>query len=89
MPLELIDTAGIRETEDIVEKIGVERSQKALEEADLVLLVLDASSPLTPKDLELLELSSSTNRIVLLNKTDLPEKLSSKNSLKTLSEFLP
>ncbi len=75
VPLELIDTAGIRETEDIVEKIGVERSQKALEEADLVLLVLDASSPLTPKDLELLELSSSTNRIVLLNKTDLPEKI--------------
>lgn len=75
VPLELIDTAGIRETEDIVEKIGVERSQKALEEADLVLLVLDASSPLTPKDLELLELSSSTNRIVLLNKTDLLEKI--------------
>ncbi|NHI76206.1 tRNA uridine-5-carboxymethylaminomethyl(34) synthesis GTPase MnmE [Lactococcus petauri] len=75
VPLELIDTAGIRETEDIVEKIGVERSQKALEEADLVLLVLDASSHLTPKDLELLELSSSTNRIVLLNKTDLPEKI--------------
>ena len=75
VPLELIDTAGIRETEDVVEKIGVERSQKALEEADLVLLVLDASSPLTAKDLELLELSSSTNRIVLLNKTDLPEKI--------------
>ncbi|MDT2742698.1 tRNA uridine-5-carboxymethylaminomethyl(34) synthesis GTPase MnmE [Lactococcus garvieae] len=75
VPLELIDTAGIRETEDIVEKIGVERSQKALEEADLVLLVLDASSPLTPKDLELLELSAATNRIILLNKTDLPEKI--------------
>lgn len=75
VPLELIDTAGIRETEDVVEKIGVERSQKALEEADLVLLVLDASSSLTPKDLELLELSSATNRIILLNKTDLPEKI--------------
>ncbi|MFK4936155.1 tRNA uridine-5-carboxymethylaminomethyl(34) synthesis GTPase MnmE [Lactococcus garvieae] len=75
VPLELIDTAGIRETEDVVEKIGVERSQKALEEADLVLLVLDASSALTPKDLELLELSSTTNRIILLNKTDLPEKI--------------
>lgn len=75
VPLELIDTAGIRETEDVVEKIGVERSQKALEEADLVLLVLDASSPLTPKDVELLEMSSSTNRIVLLNKTDLPEQI--------------
>ncbi|WP_213496997.1 tRNA uridine-5-carboxymethylaminomethyl(34) synthesis GTPase MnmE [Lactococcus formosensis] len=75
VPLELIDTAGIRETEDVVEKIGVERSQKALEEADLVLLVLDASSPLTPKDVELLEMSSATNRIVLLNKTDLPEQI--------------
>ncbi|EKF50979.1 tRNA uridine-5-carboxymethylaminomethyl(34) synthesis GTPase MnmE [Lactococcus garvieae] len=75
VPLELIDTAGIRETEDVVEKIGVERSQKALEEADLVLLVLDASSPLTAKDVELLEVSSSSNRIVLLNKTDLPEKI--------------
>lgn len=75
VPLELIDTAGIRETEDVVEKIGVERSQKALEEAGLVLLVLDASSPLTPKDVELLELSSATNRIVLLNKTDLPEQI--------------
>lgn len=75
VPLELIDTAGIRETEDVVEKIGVERSQKALEEADLVLLVLDASSPLTAKDMELLEVSSSSNRIVLLNKTDLPEKI--------------
>lgn len=75
VPLELIDTAGIRDTEDIVEKIGVERSKKALNEADLVLLVLDASSELTDKDLELLELSASSNRIVLLNKTDLPEKI--------------
>lgn len=75
VPLELIDTAGIRETEDIVEKIGVERSQKALAEADLVLLVLDASSFLTTKDLELLEISAATHRIVLLNKTDLPEQI--------------
>ncbi|WP_153052451.1 GTPase, partial [Streptococcus suis] len=47
VPLKLIDTAGIRETDDIVEKIGVERSKKALEEADLILLVLNASEPLT------------------------------------------
>lgn len=75
VPLELIDTAGIRDTDDIVESIGVERSKKALAEADLVLLVLDASSALSPKDKELLELSTSANRIILLNKTDLPEKI--------------
>lgn len=75
IPLELIDTAGIRETNNIVEKMGVERSIKALSEADLVLLVLDASSALTKKDLELLKLSKHLTRIILLNKTDLPEKI--------------
>ena len=75
VPLELIDTAGIRDTEDVVEKIGVERSVKAMSEADLVLLVLDASSALTEQDLQLLELSKNANRIILLNKTDLPEVL--------------
>ena len=50
VPLELVDTAGIRETDDLVEAIGVERSKKALAEADLVLLVLDASNELTDKD---------------------------------------
>ena len=77
VPLELVDTAGIRETDDLVEAIGVERSKKALAEADLVLLVLDASNELTDKDLELLELSKNSNRIILLNKTDLPEKIDS------------
>lgn len=75
VPLELIDTAGIRETDDVVEAIGVERSKKALSEADLVLLVLNASEQLTKNDEELLELSSNANRIILLNKTDLPEKI--------------
>ncbi len=73
VPLKLIDTAGIRETDDIVEQIGVERSKKALKEADLVLLVLNASEPLTAQDRQLLEISQDTNRIILLNKTDLPE----------------
>ncbi|VTS15625.1 tRNA uridine-5-carboxymethylaminomethyl(34) synthesis GTPase MnmE [Streptococcus pseudoporcinus] len=75
VPLKLIDTAGIRETDDLVEKIGVERSKKALKEADLVLLVLNASEPLTTQDRLLLELSQETNRLILLNKTDLPEKI--------------
>lgn len=75
VPLKLIDTAGIRETDDIVEQIGVERSKKALKEADLVLLVLNASEPLTAQDRQLLEISQDTNRIILLNKTDLPETI--------------
>ena len=75
VPLKLVDTAGIRETEDIVEQIGVERSKKALKEADLVLLVLNASEPLTEQDRQLLEISQDSNRIILLNKVDLPEKI--------------
>lgn len=73
VPLKLVDTAGIRETDDIVERIGVERSKKALNEADLVLLVLNAAEKLTEQDRTLLELSQNSNRIILLNKTDLPE----------------
>ncbi|WP_159592206.1 tRNA uridine-5-carboxymethylaminomethyl(34) synthesis GTPase MnmE [Streptococcus halichoeri] len=73
VPLKLVDTAGIRETDDIVEQIGVERSKKALKDADLVLLVLNAAEPLTAQDRQLLELSQDSNRIVLLNKTDLPQ----------------
>ncbi|GGE27419.1 tRNA uridine-5-carboxymethylaminomethyl(34) synthesis GTPase MnmE [Streptococcus himalayensis] len=75
VPLKLIDTAGIRETDDVVEKIGVERSKKALQEADLVLLVLNASEPLTEQDRQLLTISQDSNRIVLLNKMDLPSQI--------------
>lgn len=75
VPLKLIDTAGIRETDDIVEKIGVERSKKALEEADLVLLVLNSAEPLTEQDRVLLDISASSNRIILLNKTDLSQAI--------------
>lgn len=75
VPLKLVDTAGIRETDDVVEKIGVERSKKALSEADLVLLVLNSSEPLTQQDRDLLAISDMANRIVLLNKTDLPEQI--------------
>lgn len=75
VPLKLVDTAGIRETEDIVEKIGVERSKKALNEADLILLVLNQSEALTEADRQLLELTQDSKRIILLNKTDLPQAL--------------
>ncbi|MFC6200701.1 tRNA uridine-5-carboxymethylaminomethyl(34) synthesis GTPase MnmE [Lactiplantibacillus nangangensis] len=75
VPLKLVDTAGIRDTEDKVEKIGVERSRKAIGAADLVLLVLDNSQPLTAEDEALLADTKSSKRIVILNKTDLPAKL--------------
>lgn len=75
MTLHLIDTAGIRETSDYVEKMGIERSKKAIQDAELVLLVLDQSEALTTMDLELLELTQDKERIVILNKDDLPSKL--------------
>ncbi|POH12824.1 tRNA uridine-5-carboxymethylaminomethyl(34) synthesis GTPase MnmE [Fructilactobacillus sanfranciscensis] len=75
VPLHLIDTAGIRETEDKVEKIGVDRSRAAIKKADLVLLVLNSSEPLTDEDRQLLDLTRDSKRVILLNKTDLPMKL--------------
>lgn len=75
VPLKLIDTAGIRDTKDQVEKIGVERSRKALDAADLVLLLIDNSEELTAEDRELLEATKDKQRIVILNKTDLPNKV--------------
>ena len=76
VPLQLIDTAGIRETDDVVEKIGVERSRKALKEADFVLLLLNQSEILQEEDVRLLETTKGMKRIILFNKTDLPSKLS-------------
>ena len=76
VPLQLIDTAGIRETDDVVEKIGVERSRKALKEADFVLLLLNQSETLQEEDIRLLETTKGMKRIILFNKTDLLSKLS-------------
>lgn len=75
VPLRLIDTAGIRETKDQVEKIGVERSRQAILEADLVLLVFNQSEALTDEDLKLIEATNDQKRIVILNKMDLENKL--------------
>lgn len=71
--LHLIDTAGIRETKDVVERIGIERSKQAIQEAQLVFLVLDGSKPLDEKDQELLELTKDKQRILVYNKEDLME----------------
>ncbi|WP_433746021.1 tRNA uridine-5-carboxymethylaminomethyl(34) synthesis GTPase MnmE [Falsibacillus pallidus] len=75
VPLRLVDTAGIRETEDIVERIGVERSRKVLKEADLILLVLNYSDELTIEDENLFKAVEGMDVIVIINKTDLPEKI--------------
>lgn len=75
IPLNIIDTAGIHQTEDIVEKIGVEKSLSLIEEADLVLVVLNSNEKLTKEDLEILEKTKDKTSIVILNKNDLPEKI--------------
>lgn len=75
VPLRLLDTAGIRETEDIVERIGVERSRKVLKEADLILLVLNYSETLSTEDENLFQAVAGMDFIVIVNKTDLPQKI--------------
>ena len=68
--LNMIDTAGIRETDDIIESMGVEKSKELINQADLVLLVIDGSLKLDQGDQELLELTNDSNRIIVLNKAD-------------------
>ncbi len=69
--LNIIDTAGIRQTEDLVEQIGISRSRKAIGEADLIIYVADSSTPLDENDLEIMEAIRDRKAIVLLNKSDL------------------
>lgn len=75
IPLKLVDTAGIRDTDDIVERIGVERSRKALEEAELILYVLNYNEALTPGDMEILDSIKDENVIIIINKLDLENNL--------------
>ncbi|MGX7069369.1 tRNA uridine-5-carboxymethylaminomethyl(34) synthesis GTPase MnmE [Gemella bergeri] len=75
VPIKLIDTAGIRETDDVVEKIGVKRSREALEKADLVLFLLNSNEDLTNEDIELLKLTEKKKTIIILNKLDLETKI--------------
>jgi tRNA modification GTPase len=75
VPLRLVDTAGIRETEDIVERIGVERSREVLKKADLILLVLNNNESLSQEDRQLFEAVKGMDVIVIVNKTDLPANI--------------
>ena len=69
--LNIIDTAGIRDTDDVVEKIGVDKAKKYLEDADLIIYVVDSSTKLDENDFEIMELLKERNAIILLNKSDL------------------
>ena len=84
IPLKIVDTAGIRETEDVVEKIGVEKSRESFSTADLVIMVLDASRKLSQEDMEILENLKNKKTIVLLNKMDLEPQI----ELEKIEEFV-
>ncbi|MCF0126241.1 MAG: tRNA uridine-5-carboxymethylaminomethyl(34) synthesis GTPase MnmE [Clostridia bacterium] len=75
IPLKLIDTAGIRKTEDLVEKIGVKKTREIAETADLIIVIIDSSKKLTEEDYEILELAKGKKSIIVLNKIDLSPKI--------------
>jgi tRNA modification GTPase len=81
IPLQVIDTAGIRQTEDIVEKIGIQKAKETMEKADLVLYVADSSVPLGDSDYEIMECLKEKKAIVILNKSDL-SKVTTENEIK-------
>ena len=71
----LIDTAGVRESTDIIEQMGIEKSLKSINSADVILFVVDSSSELTKEDLDICNKVSDKNTILVVNKTDLPSKI--------------
>ena len=75
IPLKLVDTAGIRKAKDEVEKIGIEKSKKTANEADLIIAIFDSSQELTPEDEEILEIIKGKTSIIILNKIDLKSKI--------------
>ncbi len=76
--LKLVDTAGIRQTSDVVESIGVDKALNQAEQADLILYVADASVPLDESDYQIMEMIKEKQAIILLNKSDLPEKVNAR-----------
>lgn len=88
VPVKIIDTAGIRETEDVVEKIGVERSREKINEADLIILMLDSSRSLDGEDLEIINYIKERKYIVLLNKSDLGNKINKEDIKDLNSEYV-
>lgn len=74
IPLKIIDTAGIRNAKDAVEKIGIEKSKEIAQNSDLIIAIFDSSNKLTDEDLDILDLIKNKNAIVVLNKIDLNKK---------------
>lgn len=83
IPIKIVDTAGIRETKDIVEKIGVDKTLRHLDEAELVLMIIDASKKLTSDDKSIIKMIGEKPCIVVINKIDLPQKIET-NQIKDL-----
>jgi tRNA modification GTPase len=75
IPMVLMDTAGIRETEDLVERLGVERTRQLFQKADLVILLLDASTHLSQEDLDIIDMVQEKKTLIIINKTDLTPRL--------------
>lgn len=88
IPIKIIDTAGIRETDDLVEKIGVQKSKEKIDEADLVILILDSSRELTHEDREIIKYIKGKKYIVLLNKVDLSGKINLSDLQDIKSEYI-
>lgn len=86
IPVKIIDTAGIRETEDLVEKIGVDKAKEFLNKSDLVIVVFDMSRELTKEDYDIINLVKDRKVIILLNKTDLPNKIDEKHIQRQLED---
>lgn len=86
IPVRLTDTAGIRHTEDVIEKIGIQRSKAAFNQSDLVILILDTSRPLSEEDREIMALIDERKTIVVLNKRDLAPVLEKEDVRKLLPE---
>ena len=84
--LNIIDTAGIRETDDVVERIGVEKSLSMINEADLIIVVLNSNEELSDEDKEILEKTKDKTRIIVLNKNDLDKKLVIPTNLQNVVE---
>ncbi|HHV58883.1 MAG TPA: tRNA uridine-5-carboxymethylaminomethyl(34) synthesis GTPase MnmE [Clostridiaceae bacterium] len=89
IPVRITDTAGIRETEDLVEKIGVEKAKKAIDEADLAILMIDGSKGLTDEDKDIIQQLAEKKVIVLINKVDISDNAKIEEMENELKAFKP